>query len=270
MMPRREGDDAAAGRRVLWALAVVGVVVGAYYAYRQLAVEPAPPPEVVTEPAVAEAPQPVVENPVAPPPPELPPLPPLDESDAAVGELLAGLFGQQAFESLFLPDDLVRRIAASVDNLPREKLALRLRPLQPPDTAFVAEGEEGAYTLGPANHARYQPYLRIVEALDPDALAAAYVRLYPLLQQAYLELGHLDGYFNDRVVAVIDHLLETPRVEGPIALVRPGVMYQFADPALESRSAGQKFLLRMGPDNADRLKAWLRALRERVAQRPPA
>jgi hypothetical protein len=46
-------------------------------------------------------------------------------------------------------------------------------------------------------------------------------------------------------------------------------MYQFADPALESRSAGQKFMIRIGPDNAASIKAKLRALRERIASQPP-
>ncbi len=95
------------------------------------------------------------------------------------------------------------------------------------------------------------------------------MRLYPLFQQAYVELGHLDGYFNDRVIEVIDHLLAAPSPDGPIPLVRPNVMYQFADPALESRSAGQKFLIRIGPDNAARVKTQLRALRERLASQPP-
>ncbi|HKC44456.1 MAG TPA: DUF3014 domain-containing protein, partial [Burkholderiales bacterium] len=71
-------------------------------------------------------------------------------------------------------------------------------------------------------------------------------------------------YFNDRLVEVIDHLLATPTVTGPIKLARPWVLYEYADPALESRSAGQKALIRMGPENAARLKAKLREIRQRV------
>jgi hypothetical protein len=163
----------------------------------------------------------------------------------------------------------VRRITATLDNLPREKVATRLRPLKPMDSPFVAVGEEGAYTLGPDNYVRYEPYVGLVEALDSGDIAALYTRLYPLFQQAYAELGHLDGYFNDRVVEVIDHLLATPEIQGPIPLSRPGVMFQFADPTLEARSAGQKFLLRMGPDNAARIKDKLRTLRARIASQPP-
>ena len=105
----------------------------------------------------------------------------------------------------------------------------------------------------------------LVHAVDSKQLVAIYVRFYPLFQQAYRELGYPDGYFNDRLVAVIDHLLATPDVKPPIALVQPKVLYQYADSELEALSAGQKAMLRVGPDNAAVLKAELREIRYRVA-----
>ena len=101
---------------------------------------------------------------------------------------------------------------------------------------------------------------------DPDALVDLYRRYYPRLQAAYVDLGYPDGYFNDRVIEVIDHLLETPDSTAPASLVRPHVLYEFADPELEALSAGQKLLIRMGPENATRSKAALAQLRERIAQ----
>jgi hypothetical protein len=105
-----------------------------------------------------------------------------------------------------------------------------------------------------------------------------YVRLYPLLQKAYEELGFPGRYFNDRVMAVIDLLLSTPETEmplklrltevkGPIASLRPWVRYEFADPALESLSSGQKILLRVGPVNERRLKDKLAQIRGELAGR---
>jgi hypothetical protein len=78
-------------------------------------------------------------------------------------------------------------------------------------------------------------------------------------------LGYPNGYFNDRLVEVIDNLLATPESKGPIELVRPNVMYVYADPALEARSAGQKLLIRMGPENAKAIKAKLSELRAVIA-----
>jgi hypothetical protein len=63
--------------------------------------------------------------------------------------------------------------------------------------------------------------------------------------------------------------LATPQPAEPIALVRPNVMYIFADPALESRPAGQKLLIRMGPDNAAVIKTKLTELRAAITAAPP-
>jgi hypothetical protein len=50
-------------------------------------------------------------------------------------------------------------------------------------------------------------------------------------------------------------------VPAPIDLTQPKVLYEFADPSLEQRSAGQKMLIRMGPVNESRVKAKLRDIR---------
>ena len=67
----------------------------------------------------------------------------------------------------------------------------------------------------------------------------------------------------------VDVMLATPMPTGPVELVRPNVMYTFADPALEARPAGQKLLIRMGPDNAAVVKDKLTQLRAIVATSPP-
>jgi hypothetical protein len=114
------------------------------------------------------------------------------------------------------------------------------------------------------NSTRYAPVVALVHAIDSKQLVAIYIRFDPLVQQAYRDLGYPDGYFNDRLVAVIDHLLATPSVKQPIALVQPKVLYQYADPELEALSAGQKAMLRIGPENAAVVKAKLREIRFRV------
>jgi hypothetical protein len=70
-------------------------------------------------------------------------------------------------------------------------------------------------------------------------------------------------------VEAIDDMLAAPELEGPVALVQPKVMYKFADPELESLSAGRKIMIRIGTDNARRLKAKLREMRQVLAG-PPA
>ena len=90
-----------------------------------------------------------------------------------------------------------------------------------------------------------------------------------MFQEAYESLAHPPQYFNDRMIEVIDHLLATPEVAGPVALAQPNVLYQFADPKLESMSAGQKVLVRMGAENAKVVKDKLRELRGELVAQPP-
>jgi hypothetical protein len=69
------------------------------------------------------------------------------------------------------------------------------------------------------------------------------------------------------LVEVIDHLLATPDLSRPAALVRVNEHYEYADPALESLSVGQKMLLRAGPADEAAIKAKLRDVRAQLTGR---
>ncbi len=183
----------------------------------------------------------------------------------ALGELSL----DKALIDLFQLHDFVRRIVATVDNLPREKLALRLMPVKPAGGKFLVAGKDEGLAIGADNAARYAPYLRLAGAIDTGKLVALYIHFYPLFQQAYQELGYPKGYFNDRLVDVIDDLLAAPEVKAPVKLVRPKVFYLFADPALEARSAGQKILMRVGSENAALIKAKLRDICRELTRQVP-
>lgn len=194
------------------------------------------------------------------PPAAAKPLPALDESDSLMQDMLAQLFGRKP-EKLFNLQNIIRRAVATLDNLPRENLPIQLLPVKPVTGPVITAGQGSSLTLGAANAARYDAYVRLAEAVPTGALVAAYVQVYPLLQQDYEQLGYPGRYFNDRVVQVIDHLLNTPEVQAPVLLIQPKVLYEFADPKLEELSAGQKILVRIGHENAVKIKAKLREIR---------
>lgn len=259
-------DETFMNKAILWSAAAVVVAAGAglYYYYRMRGAEPPPvvaKPAQVAPPTAADEP-PAIANPV----PELPaeaakPLPALNESDAEAREGFTTLFGKGADETFLTPENIVRRFVVTVDNLPRKKLNAEMRALKPV-TGSAAVTEQGdSLTLSDENYARYAPYIKLMQKADSKQIAAMYFRWYPLMQKSYEDLGYPGQYFNDRMVQVIDHLLETPTVRGPIALTQPKVFYEFADPSLEARSAGQKTLIRMGPENAAAVKQKLRELR---------
>jgi hypothetical protein len=274
-------DDARSGRRILWwvvaAAIVVAVLAALYFYWPEPREAPRPAPAEPPRAAVEPAPQPQAEQPVQHPieaaKPEAAaepaaPLPALDVSDQPVTDALAGVLGRAAIDEYLVSTGLVRRIVVTVDNLTRKNAPQRMWPLKPTPDRFLASGAGDAVTISPDNARRYEPFLKAMESVDTARLAALYVRFYPLFQQAYRELGDPKGYFNDRLVEVIDHLLVTPEIEGPIRLAKPWIMYEFADPALEARSAGQKTLIRMGAANQQRVKAKLREFRRQIAGKP--
>jgi hypothetical protein len=188
-------------------------------------------------------------------------LPSLDASDAAALDALSSLIGAGGLGALINPEHVVQRIVATIDGLPRQKVASDAFPVRGAGGVFVARKEGERSEIDARNFARYAAYARVAQAIDAKALVTWYAHSYPLFQQAYRELGYPDGYFNDRLVFVIDHLLATPDIAAPLALKQPNVNYEFADPALESRSVGQKMLLRSGPENEAAIKAKLREIR---------
>jgi hypothetical protein len=254
------------------AAAVVVVAAGTWYYLQSRHAALPRAPDVAQTPPPSEPPaEPAIQHP-------LPagqdsaskaPLPSLADSDAALSDALGQLVGAAAVKDYLLPENIVRHLVVTIDNLPRQKVAVAKRPTSASAGSFVANGDELHATLDPQNFARYQPMVAVIGKLDMQQLAAVYVRFYPLFQQAYQDLGYPNGYFNDRLVQVIDSLLATPQPTGAIALVRPNVMYLFADPALESRPAGQKLLIRVGPDNAAVVKTKLGELRAAITAAPP-
>ena len=243
------------------ALILVLAVGGVYYLRSRnqpLPAAPSAPTAVApttSEPGIAHPLPPAGGNAAAAP------LPDLADSDAPLRDALGQISSEDAVKDFLVPQDLIRKIVVTIDNLPRQKIAVDKRPANPAAGSFLANGDELHATLDQRNFERYKPLVAVVNHLDAKQLGALYIHYYPLFQQSYQNLGYPNGYFNDRLVEVIDNLLATPEPKGPIELVRPNVMYTYADPALEGRSAGQKLLIRMGPENAKAIKAKLTELR---------
>ena len=266
-------------------IAVIAVLIlgaaGAYFFLTQNAEPPAPPPaqQAVVPPPVQPAPAPVAKpEPVPTPAPTAPvirypigaaptttPLPELEQSDAPFRKALSGLLSKK-WLAFLISDGMIHHIVATVDSLPRKKIPVGIVPLKPVPGAFMATGKGDALAIGSRNFARYAPYARLAQAVDSTKLVAVYVQFYPLFQFAYEELGNSKAYFNDRLVEALDDLLAAPDISGPIKLTRPWLRYDFADPDLEARSAGQKIIIRMGRDNAAQVKAKLREIRQQVTR----
>jgi hypothetical protein len=256
------------------ALALAG---GGLYWWRHRTVQVPPPEPPVEAPAAPADAEPAIEHPLPTTADGASALPALADSDAPLTMELGKLFGAESLAAFLEPQNVARRIVATIDGLPRAHGSDRLRPVKPVSPAFSVDrhapssptAEERIF-IAEDNAARYAPLMTLLEMTDMKSIAALYQHWYPLLQQSYEDLGYPGRYFNDRLVTVIDHLLETPSVKGPIELTQPNVLFEYADPQIEALSSGQKLLLRMGPDNAKRVQLKLRELRRLVTAQNPA
>lgn len=271
-------------------LVVLAIAVAGYFGWRHFQpTAPVIPPQAApasappAEPPASVASAPAIQHPVEPVPTETAvaptPLPALAEADALVRELVTGVITSKDVLTFLQMDGFIRRVVATVDNLPREQAPPMVWPVYPTPQRFTTQrSDTGVDTIHPDNTRRYLPFVQLIDSVDTAKAVAVYRRLYPLFQQAYEELGFPGRYFNDRLVQVLDHLIATPVQTGPLAVTlvevkgevpstRPWVRYEFADPALQSMSAGQKMLVRTGAENHQRLRAKLVDIRARVARR---
>lgn len=254
-----------------WIAAAIVVIVlvgaGVWLVRRAMQPEEAGPPTAeMAAPAPSRSAAAPIQHPIAqvqaaPAGASTAPLPALDQSDDDVLAALQRLAGDNELSLLLVRPQIINRIVASIDAMPGRSLGGIMMPARPPKGAFVTGEMDGQTVIGDANAARYAPYMAIVEQVDPQALVAWYVHAYPLFQQAYENLGYPHGYFNDRLIVVIDNLLAAPEPAAPPALLPSKGQYVFADPALEARSAGQRLLLRTGAANEAKIKERLRTIR---------
>lgn len=181
------------------------------------------------------------------------PLLPLNESDPQFTRELTEVVGADPVTEYLVKSQAISRLVATIDSLTSRQIPPQINPVRPADNKFIVDTEGESVLMSAQNFARYDGYVALLQKADSDALMALYQRFYPLLQQAWEENGG-EGSFNERLTGVIDNLLETPDVPGPIYLTKPEAVYLFEDPALETMTAGQKILVRMGPANASVVK----------------
>lgn len=238
-----------------------------------------PPPEPAASAPAAPAPvasaaapaEPAIQYPVA-----SSTATPLESSGIAAA--LDDLLGRKSVRSFLQVDDFAHRFVATVDNLGRSYAPASLWPINPTPGHFKVQTHDGSTVISADNSLRYTALVLLAESVDTQKAVDLYIRMYPLLQHAYQDLGYPKAYFNDRLIQVMGLLLASPDpgypvsvqltdVKGPEPSLMPWVRYQFADPALESLASGQKIMVRVGSVNERRLKAKLRALRKELLTR---
>jgi hypothetical protein len=229
-------------------------------------VTPAPVP---ADPTPATPAAPLVEVPIQTQPepePEEPsePLPSLNDSDTLVMSRLASMEMGASLLRLLTPVDLVRKFVVFVTNVADGELPTLEYPVRGVDGEFaVRELDTNLYEMAPATHRRFTPMIDTLVAMDARQAVGIYRALRPLFQEAYAELGY-QGSFDAVLLRAIDQIQNAELEQGPFQLIKPSVMYLYAESRIEDRSPVHKQLLRLGPENTAKLQAALPAYREQL------
>lgn len=225
-------------------------------------------PPVTADPTPAAPAQPLTSVPASTEPvvEEEPsePLPSLNDSDAFVLARLASMEMGASLLRLLAPEDLVRKFVVFVTNVADGELPQLEYPLRRLESDFVAtEIDDNLFEMDPATYERFTPMIDTLVALDAQQGVAIYRALRPLFQEAYAEIGY-QGSFDAVVIRAIDQITSAQLESGPFQLIKPSVMFLYAEGRIEDMSPVQKQLLRLGPENTAKLQAALPAYRERL------
>ena len=217
-----------------------------------IAAPPAPPPA----PVISEFEEPAVEPTPPPPAPVEEPLPRLEESDDAVrdavGDIPLGTAGQQ----YLVPGNIIERSASLIYLMAQGDVPYKLLPVSRPKAAFPNSDDGTQVVTNPAGFERYDALTQWLQSLDLKSLLSSLEWFIPLFREAWSYYGEDPAAFDMAVVMTLDLVIATPEIDlSEARLIRKEAVWIFEDPAIEGLAPIQKQVLRMGPENAEIVKA---------------
>lgn len=183
--------------------------------------------------------------------------PPLDISDEALRTELSRIQPPASWLEL---DALMERSATLLVSLadgfvPRKVLG----PVRPSGgveaTPISTRPDEPRYRLTLDGGSRFEPVFDVLLALPPEAVAELVLRYEPALKEALKQLGDARSVL-ELLRGILIQLRDVPTLAARPLVTRPGLRYEFVDPALEDLSDLQKTALRLGPEQRSRLIAY--------------
>lgn len=184
-------------------------------------------------------------------------LPLLDNSDTLIRSLVSALSNHPWLARQIATPGLVRSTTLAVVQIGDGRTpAESLRALRPTSRLQIAGSASGK--IDAASYRRWDVVSGALTSVSPADAAQLYVNIKPLVDQAYIELGHGGGDFDQAIVRAIQMLVETPEIQGDPVLNRRTGYFEYEDPALRALKPVQKQLILMGPENRQRLVTWLR------------
>lgn len=189
------------------------------------------------------------------------PAPDLEQSDAYLRERWSET--NEVMGSVLQSEDLIRKVTTAVELMSMDRNPGKMLHFLRPDEGFkTVKNESGEITLSEENFKRYDRLITSFESLDTDLVAAYYVKMAPVFEAAYGELGNGDQAREQKFEDLYKRIMAITVPEEPIELVGGPQIYIFADEQLEARTALEKAFIRMGPQNTRRIQTKLQAVYE--------
>ncbi len=188
------------------------------------------------------------------------PLPPLDETDPLIRQLIAKLSSHPTVAAWLTTDGLLVNFALVTSQIASGESPTQELGTIGPVPRFTVRTARDDLFLDPVSYRRYDRYAQAVSSIDARGAARLYATTKPRILDAYRRMGQPTAEFDPVLERAIVEMLSVPVVEGEIELAPSGIVYAFVDPRLESMSAAQKHLLRMGPENVQTVQAKLREI----------
>jgi hypothetical protein len=182
----------------------------------------------------------------------------LDQSDAAVRDLIAAAPVPGLLREWVRQGELLRLVVAAVDNVAQGQSPAAQLAFLAPGEKFKVVDKDGATRLDPASYRRYDKLVDVFMAIPDETLVFWYRKLGPTLEAAFRELGYPGVTFAQRLKEAGEQLAQVPLVRADVLLEKKIVTYAFSEKNLEDLSPAQKHLLRLGPRNVARVQKKLR------------
>jgi hypothetical protein len=143
-----------------------------------------------------------------------------------------------------------------------EKHMRFLKQAQP----FTVDETDNGLFVSKQSYQRYDKLAAAIDAMDVRSTLAVYRKFRPLMLQVFTGFSYpADHSLEDIFEKAGAEILAAPVIEEPVALVRPSVLYKFADKKLEILSPVSKQMIRMGPENTRIIQNKIRQLVQELA-----
>ena len=173
-------------------------------------------------------------------------------------------FSESPFWLKFLAQsEPAMRLVKAIDAVAHGERPLDALDFLQADSPFTAQQDTvGNWLATRAAYARYQGAVDFVDSLEPATVAEWFVKAEPALQKCCGKLGYQDKTIRQLLTEACNTVLTTPRFDFDPLLMPTGTAgtYHFVDPAFEQLNDAQKLLVRLGPENCEKVQAKCEAI----------